>query len=173
MKLCCVQSIFFTLFKLLPPLSAAENLPDFHFENYASQHMYCMIASHSPAQCVATEQLRFGPSSSSAQGPRLKQQNYSQRTLCSNHCRFTELLFYLLQHVFKEVKEILTFNVLQKTMFGQNGPVPVPEKSICSVVGYFRLYQLSQAVWLRTVFAVVIGDVGVIIEDLEEQQSYS
>lgn len=26
--------------------------------------------------------------------------------------------------------------------------------------------------WLRTVFAVVVGDVGVIIEDLEEQQSY-
>lgn len=32
--------------------------------------------------------------------------------------------------------------------------------------------RLSEAVWLRTVFAVVIGDVGVIIEDLEEQQSY-
>lgn len=26
--------------------------------------------------------------------------------------------------------------------------------------------------WVRTVFGVVIGDVGVIIEDLEEQQSY-
>ena len=47
------------------------------------------------------------------------------------------------------------------------------EKSTCSVVGYFGLYiRLSEAVWLRTMFAVVIGDVGVIIEDLEEQQSY-
>lgn len=32
--------------------------------------------------------------------------------------------------------------------------------------------RLPEAVWIRTIFAVVIGDVGVIIEDLEEQQSY-
>lgn len=40
-------------------------------------------------------------------------------------------------------------------------------------MGYFGPYiRQSQAVWLRTMFAVVIGDVGVIIEDLEEQRSY-
>ena len=40
-------------------------------------------------------------------------------------------------------------------------------------MGHFALYvRLSQAMWRRTVFAVVIGNAGVIIEDLEEQQSY-
>lgn len=40
-------------------------------------------------------------------------------------------------------------------------------------MGHFGLYiSLSEAMWLKTVFAVVIGDVGVIVEDLEEQQSY-
>lgn len=39
--------------------------------------------------------------------------------------------------------------------------------------GLFGQYiRLSEGVWLRTVFAVVIGGVGVIIEDLKEQQSY-
>lgn len=58
-------------------------------------------------------------------------------------------------------------------MLRQSGLLPVSKKTAWSVVGHFGLYiRLSEAVWPRTVFAVVIGDVGVIIEDLEEQQSY-
>lgn len=67
----------------------------------------------------------------------------------------------MFQHVNKVIKGTLMCDV------------PVSNKSSCSVVGHFGLYiRLSETVWLRTVFAVVIGDVGVIIEDLEEQQSY-
>lgn len=76
---------------------------------------------------------------------------------------------FLLPRVIKEVNELCTVE--------NNVPVGVDllclERGTCLVVGYFRQYiRLCQEVWLRTVFAVVIGDVGVIIEDLEEQQSY-
>ena len=40
--------------------------------------------------------------------------------------------------------------------------------SVCSVTVHFGPdIRLSETAWLRTVFAVLIGDVGVIIEDLD------
>lgn len=49
----------------------------------------------------------------------------------------------------------------------------VSEDGAYSDVGHSGLcVRLSEAMWLRTGFAAVIGDVGVIIEDLEEQESY-
>lgn len=71
------------------------------------------------------------------------------------------------------MKEKLISDELQITMFCQSGVLPVSKTSVYSVMGHLELYiWLSVVVWLRTVFAGVIGDVGVIIEDLEEQQSY-
>lgn len=62
----------------------------------------------------------------------------------------------------------MTFNVLQKTAFGQS-EVLLPRTTVQFSTARDQLV-LTEC--LRTVFAVVIDDLWVIIEDLEDQQSY-
>lgn len=82
------------------------------------------------------------------------------------------IVIYLCRHVIKNVQGTWTCNVLQITMSGPSELLPAYQKIGCAVVVYFGLYiGLCWGVWLKTVFAVDIAVVGVIIEDLEDQQS--
>lgn len=170
------EYFYFLLFEVLPSLPARRNPSRIPLWRLC-QPAYARWKPHPPQSCTMCcdgkkKKLRLWPSSCFATGHWLKKPNVSQRTLCSS--QWLDLLYFcsICVSAWHQGSE-RDIDVQQITVFCQNGHLPECKRSACSLEVHFGLQiRLCEAGWLRTVFAVVIGDVGVIIEDLEEQRSY-